>query len=350
MTTSSLARTNPQLTTRSRNLADLSKTRLLAITEKIDNAILLSNETLEGIKKRGAIANLLSSDRDDLIAVAKVQNQVNNLMMEMMQEVIAVNVMGYACLASVINEFRVSVKDGWTDSEGRFHQLSQTGKSFADTATTIFTSILEGSRSTQEAISSNTVAISQVEEQIEEIALLDQRQSRDIVTLEQEVSENRRLMEMLQHAVQARFAEMIEEVNQQQRAVAISHEASIADFRVQLDKTQQEGVAQLQEHLAKADAQADKAFSALQTSVEETRSHLERMHIELESRFEHAIEIGKQQGHVIGALETSLAEARTQIEAMKQNAQPPTPKLLVPGLAFSCAGVAVLGLKAFGIF
>jgi hypothetical protein len=140
---------------------------LLEIMRKINEAFERSSKNIDAIEKRGFWANLTTSDREDILTLARGQNDVNLLMLELMQRVVAINIMGHAYLAAVIDDFSRSVKNGWSDDNGRFHTLSDTGRKFADEATRIFMIILGGSEAIQAAIASQADAILSLEVRIE---------------------------------------------------------------------------------------------------------------------------------------------------------------------------------------
>lgn len=286
---------------------DRSRLRLLAITEKIGHALEASQTTVKGIEDRGTFANLLASDREDLVTVARGQNSINSLMMEMMREIIAVNVMGYAYLASVINEFRINVKDGWTDADGRFYTLSKTGKDFADTATIIFTSILDGARSTQEAISDNAQAVAQAQHSLAELVAQDEKRVQTLRTLAKAMSDQIRVIATLEAGDQVLIRRMDEAGDVWRKG------QSLITRRLDAMGTN------LSDELATC-------RSDLQVPVAAIRAQAERM--------EH--------------LEKTLVETRAHLTAMQAHPVLSTHRWLVSGLVLGWISLLLVGLKAFG--
>lgn len=154
---------------------------LLSMMGEIDEAIRESNAALAEVEGRSWGASLIASDRDDLVKVSRAQGRINDLMIEMMNQIIVVNTMGYAYLVSVIDEFDRSVNNGWIDSEGKVQKLSESGRNFAAKATTIFNAILDGSRATQEKIESQAAAIDELEERMRQVVEIGDRQHRSLV-------------------------------------------------------------------------------------------------------------------------------------------------------------------------
>lgn len=128
---------------------------LLNVIKDIERSIFESTDKTGAIEQRGMIKSMFASSKTDLIDISKSQNKINELMLGLIQEIITLNTMSYSFLAAVIGELEQRAKSGWTDSEGRFQELSETGQQFAGKAHDIFCKIAEGSKSTQTRIDLN---------------------------------------------------------------------------------------------------------------------------------------------------------------------------------------------------
>ncbi|EGH45723.1 MULTISPECIES: hypothetical protein [Pseudomonas syringae group] len=128
---------------------------LLNVIKDIERSISESTDKTGAIEQRGMIKSMFASSKTDLIDISKSQNKINELMLGLIQEIITLNTMSYSFLAAVIGELEQRAKSGWTDSEGRFQELSETGQQFAGKAHDIFCKIAEGSKSTQTRIDLN---------------------------------------------------------------------------------------------------------------------------------------------------------------------------------------------------
>ncbi|KPB91018.1 hypothetical protein [Pseudomonas syringae group genomosp. 3] len=128
---------------------------LLNVIKDIERSISESTNKTGAIEQRGMIKSMFASSKTDLVEISKSQNKINELMLGLIQEIITLNTMSYSFLAAVIGELEQRAKSGWTDSEGRFQELSETGQQFAGKAHDIFCKIAEGSKSTQTRIDLN---------------------------------------------------------------------------------------------------------------------------------------------------------------------------------------------------
>ncbi|MGJ7578552.1 hypothetical protein ACSFA3_00035 [Variovorax sp. RHLX14] len=126
--------------------------RLLGLVKEIENAAKEANVKVAEIESRGFLKNLVTSSRDDLVSTAKSQSRINDLLVRLNQEVVALNTLGYVYLASVFAEFERQINEGVRDSDGKIHVLSESGKRVASAAKEMFSAILDSSRSTQEKI------------------------------------------------------------------------------------------------------------------------------------------------------------------------------------------------------
>lgn len=199
-------------------------TDLMGTIKDIEDAINSSGKAIKEVEGRGFFKNIFSSSSYDLVTISRSQNDINGLMLSIIQEVIALNVMSYSYLAAVLAEFHKNIKDGWIDSEGRFQELSESGEAFANTASNIFEKIIEGSRSTQEKIELNSTRIEGLQNFLEKKDALDEQQSQDIANLksalrdkssmvEQQSQKIRNLTESLErkkHLIDEQFKQMEE--------------------------------------------------------------------------------------------------------------------------------------------
>ncbi|EJM79596.1 hypothetical protein [Pseudomonas sp. GM60] len=153
---------------------------LLDVIKDIELSIENASDHVSVIENRGWFKSTFSSAKTDLVSISKSQNKINDLMLGLIQEVITLNTMSYSFLAAVICELEERAKKGWTDGEGRFQELSETGQSFADKAQSIFRKIAEGSKSTQDRIELNKHNIDEVKSALSMKDALDAQQSQDI--------------------------------------------------------------------------------------------------------------------------------------------------------------------------
>ncbi|MGL4318232.1 MAG: hypothetical protein ACRCTL_16650 [Pseudomonas sp.] len=153
---------------------------LLDVIKDIELSIDNANEHVSRVEQRGVFKSVFSSAKTDLIGISKSQNKINELMLGLIQEVITLNTMSYSFLSAVIGELEQRAKTGWIDSEGRFQELSETGRDFAFKAQDIFVKIAEGSKSTQARIELNKNDIEQIKSALSVKEVLDTQQSQEI--------------------------------------------------------------------------------------------------------------------------------------------------------------------------
>lgn len=153
---------------------------LMGTIRLIEEALESSGQEISRVEGRGALKNLFSSSRDDLVAISRSQNRINDLMLDMIREIITLNVMSYSYMAGVLEEFMRMSKSGWKDKDGQIQRLSTTGKEFADTAARIFAKIMDGARSTQQAIELNAVQIEDVRKTLLAKESVDAEQSLEL--------------------------------------------------------------------------------------------------------------------------------------------------------------------------
>lgn len=170
-------------------------TDLMGTIKDIEDAINSSGKAIKEVEGRGFLKNIFSSSSYDLVTISRSQNDINGLMLSLIQEIITLNVMSYSYLAAVLAEFHKSIKDGWIDSEGRFQELSESGETFANTASNIFEKIIEGSRSTQEKIELNSAQIEGLQQFLEKKDALDEKQSQDIANLKSALRDKSSMVE-----------------------------------------------------------------------------------------------------------------------------------------------------------
>lgn len=132
--------------------------RLLGLVKEIEKAAKEANFKVSEIESRGFFKNLVTSSRDDLVSTARSQSRINELLVRLNQEVVALNTLGYVYLASVFAEFERQINEGVRDSDGKIHVLSESGKRVASAAKEMFSAILDSSRSTQEKIDATAEA------------------------------------------------------------------------------------------------------------------------------------------------------------------------------------------------
>lgn len=132
--------------------------RLLGLVKEIEKAAKEANVKVAEIESRGFFKNLVTSSRDDLVSTARSQSRINDLLVRLNQEVVALNTLGYVYLASVFAEFERQINEGVRDSDGKIHVLSESGKRVACAAKEMFSAILDSSRSTQEKIDATAEA------------------------------------------------------------------------------------------------------------------------------------------------------------------------------------------------
>lgn len=132
--------------------------RLLGLVKEIEKAAKEANVKVAEIESRGFFKNLVISSRDDLVSTARSQSRINDLLVRLNQEVVALNTLGYVYLASVFAEFERQINEGVRDSDGKIHALSESGKRVASAAKEMFSAILDSSRSTQEKIDATAEA------------------------------------------------------------------------------------------------------------------------------------------------------------------------------------------------
>jgi len=148
----------------------------LRISE-LERAVAQSENQVAEIENRGMIKSLLSSTKTDLINISKSQNKINDVMLEVVNEAITLNVTSYSFLAAVIEQLEQSVTHGMHDSNGRIIKLSDVGRGFANSAASIFSKILEGSRETKESLAQSAERIEQVQQALRETDAQVQKQA-----------------------------------------------------------------------------------------------------------------------------------------------------------------------------
>lgn len=158
-------------------------TGLLNVIKDIELSIENASNHVSAIESRGWFKSTFTSAKTDLVDISKSQNKINDLMLGLIQEVITLNTMSYSFLAAVICELEERAKMGWSDNEGRFQELSDTGRDFADRAQSIFRKIAEGSKSTQDRIEFNKQSIEEVKNALSVKDALDSQRSQDIARI-----------------------------------------------------------------------------------------------------------------------------------------------------------------------
>ncbi|MGX5914824.1 hypothetical protein ACR0ST_08855 [Aliidiomarina sp. Khilg15.8] len=248
---------------------------LMGTIKDIEKAINSSGKSIEEVEGRGFLNNIFSSSRDDLVNISRSQNSINELMLSLVQEIITLNVMSYSYLAAVLAEFHKSIKDGWMDSEGRFQELSESGESFANTASTIFEKIIEGSRSTQEKIELNSSRIVDLQQFLKKKEMVDEKQSQDIANLksalrdksslvEKQSEQIRNLSDRLEHK-----RLLIDEQSKQMREIR-----QLLEEQKSVDTQLTQRLAGLVEDLQRKETQGtarDKAISSLNGTIDDTK-------------------------------------------------------------------------------
>lgn len=207
----------------------------------LEKAITKSNGDRDEIENRGLIKSLFSSTRADLIKISKSQNTINEVMLEVVNEAITLNVTSYSFLAAVIEQLEQRVTHGMHDSNGRIIKISDVGRGFADSATSIFNKILEGSRETRESLAQNAKRIKQVDHGLQRTDAQVQKQTMQLSALQAEMDirqakdeEHTQQMLQLQH-------QLIHHTSVEKR-----HTSELTDLRNHCD-TQALGVAELRQ-------------------------------------------------------------------------------------------------------
>lgn len=159
----------------------------------LERAIRVSSSTVQSIEDRSWLRQLVGSTSSDLISISKSQSKINDLMMEMINEVISLNVMSYASLVVIMEDFRHAVNNGMKDSEGRDIKLSEEGKELAEKAGLIFQKIIDGSKDTKGRIDLNAQQIDAIAEDIAAKQEVDQKQDLSIAALVKAMHDNERL-------------------------------------------------------------------------------------------------------------------------------------------------------------
>lgn len=239
----------------------------LAQIDDITGYIEDSKRDVSRIKNRPWYKNLVSSTSDDLVTLSKSQNRINDMMIAMIQEVIKLNTMSYSFLAAMIYELEVRARNGWKDSEGRIQELSETGKEFADKASTIFRSILEGSKKTQERIDFNASMIDQVRGELK--ANMERIESN-----KEEIDANKASID--------RNREQITDIHEQlaERGERLDGIDRLIDKKAKTDTEQSEMISALTSELRendKLDAERDQGLQELKKSLEALESKFEHM-------------------------------------------------------------------------
>lgn len=173
----------------------------LSVIKDIETCIEDSESQVSKIENRGLFKSVFSSSRKDLVDISRSQNKINEMMLGLIQEVITLNTMSYSFLAAVISEMEQRSRNGWKDSEGRFQELSDTGRQFADRANDIFVKILDGSRSTQSKIEVNQKNIEELRENLSVKAALVQKHGQEIDSLKTSLSDKAVEMQKSQQAI-----------------------------------------------------------------------------------------------------------------------------------------------------
>lgn len=197
----------------------------LRISE-LEKAVAQSERHVAEIESRGALKSLFSSTKTDLINISKSQNKINDVMLEVVNEAIALNVTSYSFLAAVIEQLEQRVTHGMHDSNGRIIKLSDVGRGFADSAASIFNNILEGSRETKESLAQSAEHIEQVEHALHETDTQVQKQAMQLSSM-QAAMDIRRAMDEERAQQIARLQHQATE----HAAVAERHTSELADLR-----------------------------------------------------------------------------------------------------------------------
>jgi hypothetical protein len=155
----------------------------------IEDAIREAEHRVAEVEGRNIVTRIFSSATTDLVNISKSQHRINDLMLAMINEIITLNVMSYGFLADVLDQFSKQVAEGMRESSGQIIKLSSVGKSFADSAASIFNKIIEGSRATRDTIELSAANIESLRAALKEMAMLDERQSRDIASLQHSIEE-----------------------------------------------------------------------------------------------------------------------------------------------------------------
>lgn len=197
----------------------------LRISE-LEKAVAQSENQVANIEKRGAIKSLFSSTKTDLINISKSQNKINDAMLEVVNEAIALNVTSYSFLAAVIEQLEQRVTHGMHDSNGRIIKLSDVGRGFANSAASIFNKILEGSRETKETLAQSAERIEQVDRALQETEAQMQKQAMQLSSVQA-------AMDILR-AMDEERAQQIAQLQHQSTdhaAVAGRHASELVDLR-----------------------------------------------------------------------------------------------------------------------
>lgn len=173
----------------------------LSVIKDIEICIENSNSQAAAIENRGLFKSAFSSSRKDLVDISRSQNKINEMMLGLIQEVITLNVMSYSFLAAVISEMERSSRNGWKDSEGKFQELSDTGRQFADRANDIFVKILDGSKSTQSKIEVNQQSIAELRDKLQLKAAMVLKHNAEIDSIKSTLSDKAVQMQKSQQAI-----------------------------------------------------------------------------------------------------------------------------------------------------
>lgn len=221
----------------------------------LEKAVKQSESQVAEIENRGMFKSMFSSTKTDLINISKSQNKINDVMLEVVNEAIALNVTSYSFLAAVIEQLEQRVAHGMHDANGRIIKLSDVGRGFANSAASIFNKILEGSRETRETLAQSAERIEQVD-----------------------------------YALQATDAQV------QKQAMQLSSVQTAMDIRRALDEERVQQIAQLQHQSAGHAAQAERHASEL--------AELRRL--------------GDAQGQGLAALRQTAEAQAAQIQGLEQ--------------------------------
>lgn len=256
-------------------------TDLMGTIKVIEDAIGESDKAIKKIEGRGFFENIISSDRDDLVAVSKSQNAINNFMLSLIQEIITLNVMSYSYLAAVLSEFHKKIKEGWIDSDGRFQELSETGEAFANTASDIFEKIIEGSRSTQQKIELNSSRIEGLQLFLEKKEALDEQQSLDIADLKRALRDKSAIVEQqsqqiknLSDNLERKKSLIDEQSNQMEEIRGLLEQQTAVDEELTLRLA---GLAEGLQHKEAQVVSRDSAINSLNRDVFDLKNRYQRL-------------------------------------------------------------------------
>lgn len=265
---------------------------LLSVIKDIEVCIEGSNNQVSTIENRDIFESAFSSTSKDLIDISRSQNKINDMMLGLIQEVITLNTMSYSFLAAVISEMDQLSRSGWVDSEGRFQELSDTGRQFADRANEIFVKILDGSRSTHSKIEVNQKDIEDLRENLQHKAVQVEQHGLEIVsilsTLEEKAHRLSKLDDLLEQKMQTleehdKAIQALVKERQENNRMDMVREQTVQDIQGQiaiLTKRTHDTTVTLMAQKAEHDQQT----ASLRKAMEEVEQRLQ----EQNSKFENA--------------------------------------------------------------